>query len=98
MKDPKYKREKGKIENIFENKLDSFRKETKDENEKFINQSQHISGFIIVKEDSFHLLSKKENCEELFKLKENVKEKELIIFELEKLILDIMGYNKVVEK
>lgn len=98
MKDPKYKREKGKIDNTFEKNLDSNRKEIMEENEKFKHQSQHVSGYIIVKEDSFHVLSKIENSEEVFKLKENIKEKELIIFELEKLILDIMSYNKVGEK
>jgi hypothetical protein len=52
-------------------------------------------GFIISHESNFSIVSYQENRFNNPKFREMVKEKDLIILELEKLIIDIMDYNKV---
>ncbi len=94
IKDPKFKREK-----LKESGLDTkneIKKEDENNDKQNEDKCETIFGMKIVKLDSFNIISKKESKEEIFKLIENVKEKELIILELEKLILDIMNYNKVI--
>jgi hypothetical protein len=56
------------------------------------NNINLIGNFIIVKSESF-VISGKNNFKSEWE--EIMKEKNLIILELEKLILDIMSYNKV---
>jgi len=64
------------------------------ENENVLYKSE--SDIIISNEISFNIFSEKDlHLSDLLKIKESLKEKDLIIYELEKLILDIMNYNKV---
>ena len=53
------------------------------------------SGFKVVNELNFNIISNQENQFNTSKFRELIKEKYLIILELEKLILDLMNYNKV---
>lgn len=65
------------------------------------SKTEDLNGLSIVNESSFNIVSCKVNLSNLpssinlDKIKEAVREKDLIILELEKLILDIMSYNKV---
>ena len=93
IKDPKFKREKLKDAGL--DSKNEIKKEDENKDKENEDKCETTTGMKIIKIDSFNLISKKESKEEIFKLRENVKEKELIILELEKLILDIMNYNKV---
>lgn len=102
------KKESEKIDNIFKFKKDFKSKSTSPQKEIIVqnifekNQENKIDNFTINKKglkiskgESFNIIPKNTNYSTLEKLREDLKEKDLIILELEKLVIDMMNQNKV---
>jgi hypothetical protein len=100
IKDPNYNRENKNVNKSSKYSNSKYAKITETDDiipsnsDLESNSNQDIIGYSIIKTEAFNLLSKKENYD-LHNIKESIKEKDLIIIELEKLVIDIMNYNKV---